>query len=204
MTPTPRRRGFTLVEIIVTMMIVSLFVAGLAGFIFVNYDSYFTTLGRLRVNRDIRTFTQSMTEEARNADSFDILTSYTDRTRQTDGGRGDFLVLYFRNNAGALERIVGYYREQPAATAEDPNPPGPVRRFEVTGTTPTLPATSETGHEVVWELARGLSDNRLFYNFYGRSIMIRGEIQHQGTLRRRVGGGMNITNTYNFTVSPRS
>jgi len=37
----------------------------------------------------------------------------------------------------------------------------------------------------------------LFYNFLDRSIMVRGEIIHRGAVGKRV------TNTYNYTVSPR-
>jgi hypothetical protein len=49
----------------------------------------------------------------------------------------------------------------------------------------------------VIELSKGLSNGKLFYNYYDRSIMVRGEIIHRGTATRRA------TNTYNFTVTPR-
>jgi hypothetical protein len=61
-----------------------------------------------------------------------------------------------------------------------------------------LPDTGTAGsHDEVIELSNGLSDGKLFYNFYDRSIIVRGEILHDGAVAQQV------TNTYNFTVSPR-
>ena len=62
-----------------------------------------------------------------------------------------------------------------------------------------LPATSTlTSWPEVIELSQGLSDGRLFHNFYGRSVMVKGEIiQGDGKSTRMA------TNTYNFTISPR-
>ena len=48
------------------------------------------------------------------------------------------------------------------------------------------------------ELSEGLSDGRLFHNFYGRSVMVNGEIIQDTGKGARV-----ASNTYNFTISPR-
>lgn len=215
------RRGFTLVEIITVSTLFSFVAIGVAGFLYLNVDAYYTNMARLRVNSDIRGFTSAMTEEARNADGFVIYPSYLSNAatdRVTDGGAGDMLVLEYRDNTGALIRRIGYYRN-PGEDSDgngivdaEENETGPVRRFEQSGAAlASLPAAGDRGtHPIVWELARGLAAGDLFYNFYGRSVMVRGEIKHEGSLRVRRSaaasfqGQRYVTNTYNFTVSPRS
>ncbi|MDF3059513.1 MAG: hypothetical protein K0R17_3728, partial [Rariglobus sp.] len=67
---------------------------------------------------------------------------------------------------------------------------------------PLLPATStaQTNEEVI-ELSKNIGTEQLFYNFYGRSVMVKCDIIH------RTNTGKNryerATNTYNFTISPR-
>lgn len=139
-----------------------------------------------------------------------------------DGQTGDFLVLVFAevnpSSASAptlISELIGYYRD-PAA-----NGVGPVRRFDVlvspgavigsvtnTAASPPVytmydllnayePTSNAHTNSVVIQLAQGLASGNLFYDFYDRSIMIRGQINEQGSLIR------NAVNTYNFTVSPR-
>lgn len=218
-------RGFTLTEvlmastlgIILSVGAISLFIQGLNLY---HYDT-----GKLLVNRDIRRFTNEMTDNATFANYFMIFRSFEDRTRTeevedpatgdtidvtvedsvNDGESGDFLVLVYQDPADTskVSRIVGYFR-----APDDPNDDsseGPVRRFDVTISPSSnadiwtlFPATSTANtHPEVIELSRGLSDGRLFYNFYDRSVMVKGQIFHSGSL------GRQATNTYNFTISPR-
>ena len=46
------------------------------------------------------------------------------------------------------------------------------------------------------ELAKGLANERLFYNYRDHSIVVNGQILHGNAAR-------SVTNTYNFTISPR-
>jgi hypothetical protein len=139
-----------------------------------------------------------------------------------DGQTGDFLVLVFADtNASSasaptlISELIGYYRD-PAA-----NGVGPVRKFDVTinpaavigsvtntGANPPVytmydllnayaPTANAHTNGIVIQLAQGLASGNLFYDFYDRSIMIRGQINEQGSMIR------NAVNTYNFTVSPR-
>ncbi len=138
----------------------------------------------------------------------------------SDGQTGDFLLLVFAgtNTSGVttVNRLVGYYRDPDATTAI-----GPVRKFDVTvspaaiigtptntGSSPPVytmydllnayaPTANAHTNSVIIQLAQGLASGNLFYNFYARSIMIRGQINEQGSMIRRA------VNTYNFTVSPR-
>ena len=107
-----------------------------------------------------------------------------------------------------IRRIVGYYHDP------DSDGLGPVRKFEtlfsptVTGTSlwTLLPATStlHTNPDIISAgtigQATGTSTSgRLFYNFFNRSVMVKGQITYtsnDGLTRRAV-------STYNFTVSPR-
>jgi len=144
-----------------------------------------------------------------------------------DGQSGDFLVLVFTDptselNSGTItvNELIGYYRD-PADPAHPDTSLGPVRRFDVlispsvavgattnTGVTPAVytmydllnlyqPTSSAHTNPRVIQLAQGLSNGTLFYNFLDRSIMIKGQIQEQGNLVKKA------VNTYNFTVSPR-
>ena len=144
-----------------------------------------------------------------------------------DGQSGDFLVLVFTNPRSELDsgkatvsELIGYYRD-PADPAHPDSSLGPVRRFDVfinpnvmigdttnTGASPPVytmydlldlyqpTANAHTNSRVI-QLAQGLSNGTLFYNFLDRSIMIKGQIQEQGNLVKRA------VNTYNFTVSLR-
>jgi hypothetical protein len=71
------------------------------------------------------------------------------------------------------------------------------------GTTTTLeallPSDSPTviaTHPIVVQLAKGLADGCLFHNFWGKSVMINGQIVQGNNY-------MSASDTYNFTISPR-
>ncbi|MBT3483520.1 MAG: prepilin-type N-terminal cleavage/methylation domain-containing protein [Opitutales bacterium] len=197
-----RKCGFTLAELLISLTIFSVFMTGLFSLFFYGANRASDGVGKLLINRDIRKFTNEMTENARFSDFFEIYKSFTNRDQQYDGGSGDFLVLTHRDpaNKGNIGRIVGYYRY-----AEQDGSEGPVLMFDQSYNPSSteeladlLPAISSAGsHEEVIELSNGLSDGKLFYNFYDRSIIVRGEILHDGAIAQQV------TNTYNFTISPR-
>ncbi len=157
--------------------------------------------GKLLVNRDIRKFTSELSDYATYSNLFVIYESFTDRTEVEDGYSGDFLVLGFldEDDPTLYTKLVGYYR---SGTEEEE---GPVRKFNITYETPQdkpieelLPSVDSLDeHEEVVELTKGLSNGQLFYNFFGRSITVQGQILHHGNKIKRA------TNTYNFTISPR-
>lgn len=219
---SPRRTrsgGFTLVEVIVSITLFGLVMVCSLPVMLQSLNTYSYEVGKLFINRDIRTFTSELTDNATYANYFLIFPSFTNRSTTTtvngvsvttdtsvnDGLSGDFLVLVFKDDADdtKVSRLVGYYRD-PA----DPNSTtsqGPVRTFDMTISPSSsaavwtlLPATStmHTNTQVL-QLSIGLANNKLFYNYYDRSIMVKGEIFHSGSLIK------GATNTYNFTVSPR-
>jgi prepilin-type N-terminal cleavage/methylation domain-containing protein len=62
-----------------------------------------------------------------------------------------------------------------------------------------LPNDSNTtiaSHQIIVQLAQGLADQHLFYNFWGKSVMVNGVIAHGNN-------DQHATDTYNFTISPR-
>ena len=197
-----RKCGFTLAELLISLTIFSVFMTGLFSLFFYGANRASDGVGKLLINRDIRKFTNEMTENARFSDYFEIYKSFTNRDQQYDGCSGDFLVLTHRDpaNKGNIGRIVGYYRY-----AEQDGSEGPILMFDQSYNPSSteeladlLPAISSAGsHEEAIELSNGLSDGKLFYNFYDRSIIVRGEILHDGAIAQQV------TNTYNFTISPR-
>ncbi len=196
------KAGVTLVELLIGMTISTVVLGGTISLFLMGSTTAANGTGRLLINRDIRNFTNEMIENARYADYFKTYTSYTDRTEQNDGGSGDFLVLVHRDvtDPDKISRIIGYYRYTVSAGAE-----GPVLMFDneyspssSTALSSLIPDTSDIGtHGEIIELSNGLSDGKLFYNFYDRSVVVRGEIIHNGAV------GEQVTNTYNFTISPR-
>lgn len=138
-----------------------------------------------------------------------VTTTTTVDAAVNDGMSGDFLVLVFKDDSDdtKIARLIGYYR-----APSDPNnsaSKGPVRHFDLSFSPSSskvvrtlldenMPSASTLNtNSQVFELTAGLADGKLFYNFYDRSVMIKGQIEHRGSLTRQA------TNTYNFTVSPR-
>lgn len=219
------KKAFTLAEVliaagicgVVTVLVLNTYLQAVNIY---SYDS-----GKLRVNRDIRVFTGAMTANATYANYFLIYPDFDTRTKtvevtdpdtgtvvQTvvdaavnDGQSGDMLVLVFKDDEDdtKVNRLMGYYRAP--ATSGDSTSEGPVRFFDVRFSPSTnaavntlLPSlsTRNTNPEVI-ELSKGMANGMLFYNLYDRSVMVKGQIIHRGSLTKRA------TNTYNFTVSPR-
>jgi prepilin-type N-terminal cleavage/methylation domain-containing protein len=215
-----RTRGFTLVEILVATTILSLMVTAVLG-LFVNLmKSYKYNTFRLSINRDVRTFTNELTDTATYANYYIILADFNTRTAGAagsevlaylgDGESGDCLLLVFKDDTDdtLIKRLVGYYHDP------DDTGSGPVRKFDLTFATPVsgsslwtlMPATStlHTNPDIISAGTIGRATgtttaSRLFYNFFNRSVMIKGQINYtsnDGLTRRAV-------STYNFTVSPR-
>jgi prepilin-type N-terminal cleavage/methylation domain-containing protein len=217
-----RRQAFSLPELIVTITILGLVGVGIATFTIQALNIYHYDSGRILVNKDIRSFTQELSGNAIFANKFRIYKNFATRTviddgvtiegHVADGMSGDFLVLmFFETNVVtgkvSINRLIGYYRD-PDST--DAKATGPVRKFDVdivpavssnTSISSLLntyvPVSTAHTHEEVIQLAQGLSNGSLFYNFYDRSVMIKGQIIEKGNQYRRA------VNTYNFTVSPR-
>lgn len=209
-------RGMTLVEIMVVLGICMLVVGGLLSFFIQGLRIYHYDSGKLLVNRDMRSFTSEITDNATYANYFIIYPSFTDRTvtvasvtsdkKRYSGESGNMLVLVYRDPADdkKINRLVGYYRDPNQVKGE-----APVRKFD-RAITPSSSAevwtllpnvsTAQSNREVI-ELSKNIGTQELFYNFYGRSVMVKCDIIH------RTNTGENryerATNTYNFTVSPR-
>ncbi len=211
----PAARGYTLVEIMVAVTLMGLITTGVLSFIFQAMRIYVYDGGRLMVNKDMRTFTSSLANDAVASNYFRIYPDFQTRTAfMTDGTSGDFLILAYTNTTAStgsfyITQLVGYYRDVPT-TATDPAALGPVRRFSVNIATadqtkdlPTLiaqyvPTNTSSSNPIVIQLAQGLSDGSLFYDYRDRSVMVRGQIVDYGS-----SGARAAINTYNFTVSPR-
>jgi prepilin-type N-terminal cleavage/methylation domain-containing protein len=206
-------RGYTLVEMLVTVGLMSLVTIGVLRFAIQSLNIYFYDTGRLMVNKDIRTFTSDLATDAVASNYFRIYTDFQTRaTPVTDGNSGEFLVLIYTDSnvsTGAIliTQLVGYYRDPTNPT--DPTSLGPVRKFNYNIAsadqnksladllTQYAPTSGAHNNPVVIQLAQGLSDGNLFYDYYDRSIMIRGQIVERGNQMK------SAVNTYNFTVSPR-
>ncbi len=189
---------------------------------------YHYETGKILVNKDIRKFTSEMTEYATYSNYFKIFPSYNNLSRTVDslvngsdpdqgfttamtdtsvadGLSGDCLVLVYKDSTDdrKISRLIGYFR------APDASGTGPVRKFDL----PITPSSSlplwqlipEISNPAIYpqviELSRGLANGKLFYNFYDKAIIVKGEIIHRGGMVNTKNA--TATNTYNFTVSPR-
>lgn len=223
------RRGFTLVEMMITLTIMGFVLVGVAQLMMDTARTTFITAEKFDIVADVRQFTLNMAEDARAANHFYIYRSFAlnDRkepeNRLRDGASGDFLLLVFlepwpnMNSPEHITRLVGYFRY---ADPDNPDSEGPVYRFDLRYHDPNLtvvPAnssgeyvsavthtpeslivglTANGNYPTVVQLSRGLADGQLFYNYLDRSIMVKAQIIHGNAAKR-------ITDTYNYTVSPR-
>lgn len=191
----------------------ALLTVGLIGFFMTTYKIGFVNQERNRINANMRGLTATLIQDGRQSNYFVLYnsTSAADRDkandRQLDGRAGDFLVFVYTGDpestleSSRIARIVAYYRLE---ATEDAEGLSPVRRYQQSFEPPSssaietlLPdeATLALADEVI-ELSRGLADGRLFFNFWGRSVMVNGQIYHGNKAKR-------VTETYNFTISPR-
>ncbi len=232
---------------LISMSVIGLLTGMLAGF-YTNTTKYsYLSEQKMVIDKDMRTLTQWMSDDARMANFFVMFSAYTAASRATpsqellQANSGDCLVFVFYGtppagtgphvNVRPVIELVGYYRE-PYSTSNqlaiDPMTGAPVNlqpvhRFDISTANGGIPAnsylesvgipsgaTSTTvealmpndaaatiaSHPFVIQLAKGLADGCLFHNFWGKSVMINGQIVQGNNF-------MNATSTYNFTVSPR-
>lgn len=209
-----------MIELMIASTILLIMVTAVLGLFINMMKSYKYNTFRLSINRDVRTFTNELTDTATFANYFIILADFNTRTIGTspdevlaylaDGESGDCLLLVFKDPADdtKIARLVGYYHDPDSAGL------GPIRKFDtsfspsVTGTQlwTLMPSTTtlHTNPDVISAGTIGRANgtttvSKLFYNFFNRSIMIKGQINYvsnDGLTRRAV-------STYNFTVSPR-
>ncbi|MCH6256566.1 prepilin-type N-terminal cleavage/methylation domain-containing protein [Puniceicoccaceae bacterium K14] len=203
MTSTRQKTAFTLTELVVAMSILGVLSIALTSFYIKGVNQTYFDVGKQLVNKDIRNFTTELSDSAVHANYFIIYDSFQTRDQQDEGSSGDFLLLVYNDpdDDQKIERTIGFYRSSSS------NVEGPVLTFNTTHDTSVvtqaelsalIPDASTFGaHQEVIELSKGLADGKLFFNFFNKSIVVRGEIIHQGDNTR------NATNTYNFTISPR-
>jgi len=197
----------------VATTITGMVTVAMLGFYITNYKIGYVNQERNRINADMRRFTGQLIRDGREANYFVLYDSISGASRekpedrQLDGESGDLLVFVSTEETTSItdpvliKGYVAYYR---AEEADSEDGLAPVRRYEASFETPVSgPIENVLADEVVFligdrviELSRGLADGRLFYNFWGRSVMVNGQIHHGNDAKR-------VTETYNFTVSPR-
>lgn len=221
----PERRGFTLVEVMFALTIIAIVTLGVYQLTIGSARTLFDTRAKLQVTRDVRVFTNELSRSGKGARQFYIYpgrnTNLNAAARVPGGASGDFLLFVMVQPADQnspdsdihIRRLTAYIREVDAG-----EPVGPVIRYQrdylinaasrvysanpssSVVTVETLAASMlndpATDRREVLELSRGVADERLFINFRNRSVVVNGEILHGNNIRR-------LTNTYNFTVSPR-
>lgn len=167
------------------------------------YANYF------RIFPSYTNLTRTVTTYVNPSDPDQGFTTAIADTSVNDGLSGDCLVLVYKDPADdrKIARLIAYFRAP--TNPSDPASTGPVRKMDLAITPSSslpvsqlIPAISNPGsYPEVVELSRGLANGKLFYNFYDKSIIVKGEIIHRGGMIRS--RNASATNTYNFTVSPR-
>lgn len=181
-------RGFTLIETLMATAVLGLATIGIVIFVRHALKLYYMDRARTMVNRDIRSFTSQLDNDAVTANYFCIYPGFSTRSSGTtdlsvaDGQVGDFLVLIYTDPAqtsagnNVITRIVGYYREITDTTLNT----GPVHRFDTArpGWSPAIPTAgvdmksapmyqiintyvtgSAASYPIVTQLAQGLATN---------------------------------------------
>jgi prepilin-type N-terminal cleavage/methylation domain-containing protein len=222
------RRAFTLVEIMVAMSLMVMIGAVILRTLMQVLNTYTYDTAKILINHDIRRFTAEMTENATYANYFMIFPAYNNlnRTVETlinpsdpdqgyttaladthvgDGLTGDCLALIYKDltDDTKISRIICYFR------SVDSTGTGPVRKFDLPITPSSslpvwqlIPEINDPNiYPIVVELSRDIGNQRLFYNFQDRAIIVNGQIVQRGGALNTI--HFNATNTYNFTVSPR-
>jgi prepilin-type N-terminal cleavage/methylation domain-containing protein len=222
------RAGFTLVELMVALTILGLLSLGITRFLNDTNILMLSVTGKLEINAEIRDFTESMSGEARAANSFLLYrsfypvttedplgdlrdppagTDYTDYRRRV-GESGDLVVFIYErvdpnpmDNLVPIERIVGYYRSAPDTASGE----APVRRFEVN-------VAEADKYELVEKLipSSALAANHetvvslaegLANGMLFYNFNDRSVLVNAKIVHQNI--AKQITGTYNFTVSPR-
>jgi prepilin-type N-terminal cleavage/methylation domain-containing protein len=206
-------RGFTFVEIMFTLLIMGFVSLGMYQFLVDSTKIIFVSTEKNDVVNHIRQFTGEMENVARSANVAYIYKSFatTDRNavskRMSDGQSGNLVVFISIKpdanplNPDLITKIVGYFLTPDGSGA------GPLKKFElnypngvsVSTNTPEslMSGLSPTGNYVqVIDIVQGLSSGYLFYNFMNRSVMIKARFKEGNSAKQ-------VTNTYNFTISPR-
>jgi Tfp pilus assembly protein FimT len=230
-----RSRGFTLVEIMFVVFLTALMVGLVLTFFIRALNGYYFDSSRLVLNRDVRKLTQDMTVDAVSSNFFRIYPSFSNRSNNgsydgtvdapvTDGGTGDFLVFFTEttaaNGSSTITRIIAYYRDATVTNTSGVivSSPGPVRRVSkavniaVTSSlslidvlNANLPVSDNANNPIVVQLAQGLGNGMLFYNYNSRSVIVRGQVQELVHGGPDLGNqtSLKTANTYNFTIAPR-
>ncbi|WP_309399901.1 PilW family protein [Cerasicoccus maritimus] len=215
------RAGFTLTELLIALVVVSLLSAGLIGFMLDVARGIFWGTEKAAISEDVRSFTMRLAAEARSSNAAVIYSSFATEDRDTgsdrrdDGQSGDCLVLITTEpypDTDSPEHYTSaaiYFR----TVSDDDSGVGPVYRIEWKATSASnyvnasdntleellasIAPNDEGDYQVVVELSRGVADGRLFTNYQqGKITVVNGEILHGNNAQE-------VTNTYNLSISPR-
>lgn len=195
-------RGFTLIEVLTALAILSLFVALALPVFISSLRSLEFTNNRFCLNRDLRFLSARLMKEARASGLYYIYKSFDDRTKAAAGESGNFLVLCALDAKGInVTKTIGYYRDTDLR----------IRRFEADepGDSPipaAIPASSTAAaHPIVVECAKGKTNTEtMFFNMNNGSIVLYGQIRNDGNSKpAETAINRPAVSSYNLTITPR-
>lgn len=211
-----KKKGFTLVEVLIAVSIASAAIAMTMSVFMDSFKMTFVSNAKNNINSDIRKITREMSSVARQANYFCLYESmasgkFASKAQELGmSNSGDFMLLAFRGpptdpsnlNSRPYVRLVGYWRLIKNA---DENT-GPVMKFDyevpvasrsnqLYEVMPSVSTIESISTEVI-TLSEGLANKKLFYNHNNRAIMVNGKIIHGNEAKR-------VTDTYNFTITAR-
>jgi len=139
---------------------------GIVAFTRQGLRMYYADRARVMINRDMRTFTTQMDQDAVQANFFRIYANFTTLTTgsgsstadafKQDGEVGDFLLLVYTDPSQAsqgisiITRLVGYYREPTGTTVINgvTYTTGPIHRFDTDKFSPAFTPVNVTSQTV--------------------------------------------------------
>lgn len=214
------RRGYTLAEVMITLLICGFVMMGLAQFSLSSTRILYDSALRTDLDSDMRRFTQRIMEDAQTSDAFYLYKSFqssdrnaTDNSdRLAEDNSGDFLLFVYTqpqpntDSTVYITKLVGYFRKP--ATASDATTRGPILRFEIDYPDQTIPAATsvletlissqgydDAGYTQLIPFAKGRYSDRLFYNQGGECVMIGGEFYRGNDAR-------SSTEIFRLTINP--
>lgn len=221
-TRSQARKGFTLTEIIFSVLLVALLSVGMMTFMLDVARGVFWGTEKSEISEDVRSFTMRLAAETRSSNAAIIYPSFAtgDRNsggdRRDDGQSGDCLVLTTQqpypdaDDPEHYTSVIVYFRK---ASDDEEDGAGPVYRLAWSAESPSdyvnasdttieqmltkLAADDSGNYPIVIELSRGIANGRLFTNYQqGKVTVVNGEILHGNNAQE-------VTNTYNLSISPR-
>lgn len=196
--PRPRRRGLTLVEVLVALTVFGLVMLVVTQHLIECSWITLKTSRLLEYSRGGRVFIGQLGRDLADSQTMVMYPEFNDRaTAVSASSYGNYLVMHYVNSSGTITRTIGYYAVPNGSTGTHIL----YRHDSADGVLAagTLPNASTSGtHDVVIGTFRLPASTKVFRNWNARGVSIRGQY---GTVP---GASIDSLNYIQCTLTTRS